>query len=184
MYLSKHALLFGTREQICSRVSAVDLFCADFDRPKKGISQGPVCSLNLTEIRYVRYAWELSFTWDELLWSKPFPCSKLNPTMDSGIRCRTGKEIRILRTIHWHSSFDLGMLWPPCTQTLTVGFWCQTIHKKFLRRFDNISGLKMMMKSGLENVTLKFHGGLQRFLLTCQTNSAFLDKESTETNLS
>ena len=24
----------------------------------------------------------------------------------------------------------------------TVGFWCQTIHKKFLRRFDTIFGLK------------------------------------------
>ena len=28
------------------------------------------------------------------------------------------------------------------TNTNTVGFWCQTIHKKFLRRFDTIFGLK------------------------------------------
>jgi hypothetical protein len=34
----------------------------------------------------------------------------------------------------------------------TVGFWCQTIHKKFLRRFDTIFGLKMMVKSGLEKL--------------------------------
>ena len=26
----------------------------------------------------------------------------------------------------------------------TVGFWCQTIHKKFLRRFDTTFDLKMM----------------------------------------
>ena len=42
----------------------------------------------------------------------------------------------------------------------TVGFWCQTIHKKFFRRFDTIFGLKMMMKSGLEKIILKFHDGL------------------------
>ena len=29
----------------------------------------------------------------------------------------------------------------------TVGFWCQTILKKFLQRSDTIFGLKMMMKS-------------------------------------
>jgi hypothetical protein len=38
----------------------------------------------------------------------------------------------------------------------TVGFWCQTIHKKFLRRFDTIFGLKMMVKSGLEKNILKY----------------------------
>ena len=58
----------------------------------------------------------------------------------------------------------------------TVGFWCQTIHKKFLRRFDTIFGLKMMVKSGLEKNILKFHCGLQRYLLTCQANSAFLGR--------
>ena len=44
---------------------------------------------------------------------------------------------------------------------ITVGFWCQTIHKKFLRRFDTIFDLKMMVKSGLENFILKFNNGLQ-----------------------
>ena len=33
--------------------------------------------------------------------------------------------------------------------------------------------LKMMVKSGLETIILKFHDGLQRYLLTCQANSAF-----------
>ena len=33
-----------------------------------------------------------------------------------------------------------------------------------------------MMKSGLEKIILKFHGGLQRNLLTCQANSAFLGR--------
>ena len=42
------------------------------------------------------------------------------------------------------------------TKILTVGFWSQTIHKKFLGRFDTIFGLKMMMKSGVEKIILKF----------------------------
>ena len=33
-----------------------------------------------------------------------------------------------------------------------------------------------MVKSGLEKIILKFHGGLQRYLLTCQANSAFLGR--------
>ena len=36
--------------------------------------------------------------------------------------------------------------------------------------------LKMMMKSGLEKIILKFHSGLQRYLLTCQANSALLGR--------
>ena len=35
----------------------------------------------------------------------------------------------------------------PRLSSFTVGFWCQTIHKKFLRRFDTIFGLKMMVMS-------------------------------------
>ena len=53
---------------------------------------------------------------------------------------------------------------------ITVGFWCQTIHKKFLRRFDTIFGLKMMMKSGLEKIILKFHDGLQSCCCPVQKN--------------
>ena len=52
----------------------------------------------------------------------------------------------------------------------TVGFWCQTIHKKFLRRFDTIFGLKMMMKSGLEKFILKFHHSLQSCCCPVQKN--------------
>ena len=36
--------------------------------------------------------------------------------------------------------------------------------------------LKMMIKSCQEKNILKFHGGLQRYLLTCQANSAFLGR--------
>ena len=36
--------------------------------------------------------------------------------------------------------------------------------------------LKMMVKSGLEKLILKFNGGLQRHLLTCKANSAFLGR--------
>jgi hypothetical protein len=39
-----------------------------------------------------------------------------------------------------------------------------------------ISGLKMMAKSGLEKIILKFHEPLQRYLLTSQANSAFLGR--------
>ena len=35
------------------------------------------------------------------------------------------------------------------------------MHKKFLRRFYTIFGLKMMMKSGLEKNILRLHDGLQ-----------------------
>ena len=48
----------------------------------------------------------------------------------------------------------------------TVGFWCKAIHKKFLRRFFNIFGLKMMMKSGVGKICLKFlHALTTSFLL-------------------
>ena len=47
----------------------------------------------------------------------------------------------------------------------TVGFWCQTIHRKFLRRFDTIFGLKMMVKN-----ILKFHDSLQSCCCPVQKN--------------
>ena len=40
----------------------------------------------------------------------------------------------------------------------------------------NIFELKMMVKSGLEFFILKFYQPLQRYLLTCQANSAFLGR--------
>ena len=52
----------------------------------------------------------------------------------------------------------------------TVGFWCQTIHKKFLQIFDIIFGLRMMVKSGLEKNILKFHSGLQSCCCPVQKN--------------
>ena len=52
----------------------------------------------------------------------------------------------------------------------TVGFWCQTIHVKFLRRFDTIFSLKMMVKSGLEKIILKFNNGLQSCCCPVQKN--------------
>ena len=55
-----------------------------------------------------------------------------------------------------------------CLSFLTIGFWCQTIHKKFLRRFDTIFCLKMMVKSGLEKIILKFHDGRQSYCCPVQ----------------
>ena len=40
----------------------------------------------------------------------------------------------------------------------------------------NIFDLKMMVKSGLEFFILKFYQPLQRYLLTCQANSALLGR--------
>jgi hypothetical protein len=37
-------------------------------------------------------------------------------------------------------------------------------------------GLKMMVKSGLEKIILKFHVPLQRYLLTSQANPTFLGR--------
>ena len=47
----------------------------------------------------------------------------------------------------------------------TVGFWCQTIHKKILRRFDTSFDFKMMMKIyAIENI-FKSHEPFQSYLL-------------------
>jgi hypothetical protein len=79
-----------------------------------------------------------------------------------------------------HCAVLKGKFW--CLQTMTtvhnpinrlqinVGFWCQTIHKKNLRWFDTIFGLKMRMKSGLEKNILKFHDGLQSCCCPVQNN--------------
>jgi hypothetical protein len=50
----------------------------------------------------------------------------------------------------------------------TVGFWCQIIHEKFLRRFDTIFGLRMKVKSGLEKSILKFHKPLRVAAAQCK----------------
>ena len=46
----------------------------------------------------------------------------------------------------------------------TVGFWCQTIQEKFLRRFDTIFGV--------EKIILKFNDGLQSCCCPVQKKSA------------
>ena len=53
---------------------------------------------------------------------------------------------------------------------VTVCFWCQTIHEKFLWRFDTIFGLNMMLKSGLEKSILKFNDGLRSCCCPVQKN--------------
>ena len=46
--------------------------------------------------------------------------------------------------------------------------------QKILAKIWHNFWLKTVMKSGLEKNILKFNDGLQKFLLTCQANSAFL----------
>ena len=53
---------------------------------------------------------------------------------------------------------------------MCAGFWSQTIRKKFLQRFDTIFGLKVMVKSGLEKIILKFNNGLKSFCCPVQKN--------------
>ena len=53
---------------------------------------------------------------------------------------------------------------------ITVGFWCQTIHKQILWRFDTNFGLKMMVKSVLEKIILRLHDGLQSCCCPVQNN--------------
>ena len=59
---------------------------------------------------------------------------------------------------------------------ITVGFWCQTIHKQILWRFDTNFGLKMMVKSGLEFLFMYFKllCAPPELLLTGLVESAFL----------
>ena len=54
----------------------------------------------------------------------------------------------------------------------TVGFWCQTIHKKFLQRFDTSFDIKMMVKIYAIEITFKSHEPFQSYLLTAPANSA------------
>ena len=50
-------------------------------------------------------------------------------------------------------------------ETLTVGFWCQAIHKKFLKRFDTSFDIKMMMKIYAIKVIFKSHEPFQSYQL-------------------
>ena len=54
----------------------------------------------------------------------------------------------------------------------TVGFQCQAIHKKFLRRFDTNFDIKMMMKIYAIEIIFKSHKPFQSYQLTGPANSA------------
>ena len=56
------------------------------------------------------------------------------------------------------------------------GFLVPDNTQKILTEICHHFWLKMMVKSGLERKVLKFHSGLQRYLLTCQANSASLGR--------
>ena len=45
----------------------------------------------------------------------------------------------------------------------TLGFQCQAIHKKFLRRFDTSFDIKMMMKIYAIEIIFKFHEPFQSY---------------------
>ena len=70
----------------------------------------------------------------------------------------------------FHTSPNSYVFFFSLSWSYTVGFWCQTIHKKFLQRVDIIFGLKMMVKSGLEKNILKLHDGLQSCCCPVQKN--------------
>ena len=57
-----------------------------------------------------------------------------------------------------------------------VSYWLSCKQTKISVLETNIFSLEMIMQSGLEFCTLKFHDHLQRYLLTCQVNSAFLGR--------
>ena len=53
---------------------------------------------------------------------------------------------------------------------------CRFLVPKILTEIWHHFWLKMMVNSGLVKVILKFNGGLQRYLLSCQANSAILGR--------
>ena len=55
---------------------------------------------------------------------------------------------------------------------LTVGFWCQVIHKKFLQRFDTSFEIKMMVKIYAIEIISKSHEPFQGYQLAGPANSA------------
>ena len=54
---------------------------------------------------------------------------------------------------------------------LTVGFWCQVIHKKFLQRFDTSFEVKMMVKIYAIEIIFKSHKSFQSYQLAGPANS-------------
>ena len=56
-------------------------------------------------------------------------------------------------------------------KVITVGFWCQAIHKKVLQIFDTFYEIKMMVKIYAIEIIFKFHEPFQRYQLADIANS-------------
>ena len=76
--------------------------------------------------------------------------------------------------ISWFKQFEFE--WRILKLTPHCRFLVPGNTQKILMEIWHHFWLKMMVKSGLEKIILKFNGGLQRYLLTCQANSAFLGR--------
>ena len=50
-------------------------------------------------------------------------------------------------------------------ENITVCFWCQAIHKKFLKRFDTSFEIKIMVKIYAIEIISKSHKPFQSYLL-------------------
>ena len=72
-------------------------------------------------------------------------------------------------------TFTMQILRQINTSYLTDSYIIFTLKMESVSK-NTIFGLKMMVKSGLEKIILKFHHGFQRYLLTCQANSANLGR--------
>ena len=97
-----------------------------------------------------------------------YACKAKNPRGDTdGIITLSGKKFlgyaRLLEVQPLNTSY------------LTDSYIGFTLKMESLSK-NKIFGLTMMVKSGLEKNILKFHVPLQRYLLTCQANSAFLGR--------
>ena len=55
---------------------------------------------------------------------------------------------------------------------ITVGFWCQVIHKKILRRFDTSFVIKLMVKIYVIEIIFKSHEPFQSYQLPGPANLA------------
>jgi hypothetical protein len=53
---------------------------------------------------------------------------------------------------------------------ITVGFWCQAMHKKFLQRFATSFDIKMMMEMYPIEIVSKSHEPFQSYHLTGPAN--------------
>ena len=114
-----------------------------------------------------RYHWGRSIPWAKMCLRPKYDWSQ------SGLGAKLGaSQLDDAHQLHLSpvcsENFRRACIW--YMKLLTVGFWCQTMHEKFLRRFDTIFGLKMMVKSCLEKIILKFNYGLQSCCCPVQNN--------------